>query len=183
MPTREHPELLWMSPFRMAFGGGQLQVAQRAWAEYLGYAEDHGAVIQKLKMCITAAAAGTETHELALASSPVGPNGAGQNLTMLLVLKDANLDSFIGGSFPDYRGWKNPQGYRVNPRTHLWGIYRPNHATTRPTIAEATSHTLIGDSLILDPANALDTYTTVAFSLPALSLVNHQPPHIWAQEF
>ena len=185
MPTPSHPERVWSPAYVRAYGAGRLQFPNQAWAIFLGYIEAPGVTAKHVEcLMVTDNAAGTQTAEMGLYSSPHAPNGARQTLTRIVA--SGSLTDMTAGPLP--RIIRTPDlAARIPGGTHLWAVWRCAFGGTQPTIAEGTSKTPLGDVLYIAGPRATTPLTdpgaaSLALTLPPITAVNHACPYLWMTE-
>lgn len=92
---------------------------------YCGIAEDDLTTARIRYFVAVVADSGTQTAEVAIASTPLGPCGAAQVLTKLGAASMLGLTVLKNGN--------TPLAVSIPKGTHVWIGTRSAHATTRPT--------------------------------------------------
>jgi hypothetical protein len=107
--------------------GTLLGITDTAYWVYVGYLV--APIVAKwVEFHVQTAGAGAQTAEVALASSPLPPNKAAQNMTVLAVSSALDVLTSTG-----VKRNTIPFMYCVPPGTHLWAGVRTAMATTQPT--------------------------------------------------
>jgi len=141
-----------------------LTVTNTAYWCYIGYLP-LGMVLNFVECWNQAAGSGTQTAEMAIASTPSAPNRAGQTLTVLAVT--GSLDSFGAGTSGTVRRNSSGLAYALTANTHIWAGCRFAMATTQPNLAACVWDWSDGTLLQTATPGVLTT-TTYSGTVPGL---------------
>ena len=136
-------------------------ISDTAYWCYMGYIT-RPIVVRYIELFMTSVGSGTQTAEVALASSPAPPNKSSQTLTKLVA--DGTLDA-LGSSTNVVKRNTGAMSYTVPAGTHLWTAVRTAMATTQPTFRALSFDWGHGFVLSTASAGALTSGTSWTGSL------------------
>lgn len=153
-----------LEPLRANALGDFVLTSARTYAVYIGYFSSTK-VIKYVEFVFNTNGAGTQTAEVALASSPLAPNKTAQTLTKLSA--DGTLDDLTTGATDVKRNTtalNSGSGYTVAAGTHVWALIRTAMGTTQPRLIGSNLSWGHGYCMTADAVGALTSMTTASFS-------------------
>lgn len=164
-----------LRPLLPYLGGTLLGVSGTAYFVYYGPIA-LAKLIRFVELFCVTNGLGAQTAEVALASSPIAPSGAGQNLTVLVA--DGTLDSLLAGTGMkrNTAGFNAGAGYNIAPAAgvvvQLWIGFREAMATTQATFGAIGADFGQGQALTVAGAAALAAGQVLAGATVSASAAN-----------
>lgn len=144
--------LIWSPDYSLIRVVGLPLTSGTAYWAYVGYWPIAGAVGNFVRFRVQTAGAGAQTAEVAIATSPLAPNGGGQTLTKLVA--NGTLDSLTAVGTGEKKNTVS-MATVIPAGSHVWVGLRTAMAVTQPTVWAVAADNACGRILSTAASGAL----------------------------